>query len=286
MTTATSIAAALQTGVLPEGFGLPPLVYTVLLVVGVASVAALLYAISPPVRNRTVVAFAPWMMTGGVLHAIKGMQEVPDLVEPLLGTPAVYATVTIVTGVLWIVGTIYEEMGPHSADRLVGVVGTGVVVTLTVLALFDALQRGRLDLLPTTLAIIGALVAGTATWIVLSLVYTDAVAVTSLSGALVVFAHAFDGVSTAVGHDVLDAGERTPISARILEFGETLPTAEYIGAGWLFLLVKLLLASVIVVLFHEWVRETPQRARLVLAIIAALGLGPAANNLLLFAISG
>lgn len=281
------IAGALQVGgVLPEGFSLPPLVYTVLLVLGVLTVAAVLYVLSPPVRSRTIVALAPWMMAGGVVHAIRLTLGVPSIVEPLLGSPAVYATVAIVAGAVWVFAAIYEEMGPHPAERTLGIVGTGVVVTFVVFALIEGYQSGELHPLPPVVAVAGAVVAAAVTWIVLSIYFTDSAAVTSWAGATVVAAHALDGVTTAVGYDVLNAEEQTPLSARVLEAGELLPTAEYLGAGWLFVLVKLLLASFIVILFREWVRDEPHRARLFLAIVAAVGLGPGSHNLMLFALAG
>jgi uncharacterized membrane protein len=101
---------------------------------------------------------------------------------------------------------------------------------------------------------------------------------------MVVFAHALDGASTAVGTDLLGAGERTPLSAAILEFAKTLPTADAIGAGWLFVLVKLALAVAVVNLFAGYVREDPRRAHLLLAVIVAVGLGPGVQNVLLFAV--
>ncbi|ELY58846.1 hypothetical protein C493_06157 [Natronolimnohabitans innermongolicus JCM 12255] len=99
---------------------------------------------------------------------------------------------------------------------------------------------------------------------------------------IVVFGHTVDGVSTAIGYDVLGAGEEVPLSRLILEAGESLPTAEYIGGGWLFILVKVGLALVILGLFKEYVEERPRQARTLLAGVAALGLGPGIHNVLLF----
>jgi len=53
-----------------------------------------------------------------------------------------------------------------------------------------------------------------------------------------------------------------------------------------FLLVKLAVASAVVWLFAEFVRETPAEGYMLLGLIAALGLGPAAHNLLLFTVAG
>jgi uncharacterized membrane protein len=99
-----------------------------------------------------------------------------------------------------------------------------------------------------------------------------------------VFGHALDGVSTAVGIDILGFGERSPVSQMIIEFAAGLPTAAVIGAGWLFLLIKLALAATTVVCLSSYVREEPTEGYLLLGAVAAIGLGPGAHNLLLFTI--
>ncbi|MCO8268932.1 DUF63 family protein, partial [Haloferax sp. AB510] len=105
-------------------------------------------------------------------------------------------------------------------------------------------------------------------------------------GLLAIFGHALDALSTAVGIDVLGFGERTPLSRIILEAAAALPTAEVIGVGWLFVLVKLVVAGFVVALLADYVREDPTEGALLLGLVAAVGLGPGVHNLLLFAIAG
>jgi len=112
------------------------------------------------------------------------------------------------------------------------------------------------------------------------------VRVTGTAGALAVVAHSVDGVSTAIGIDVLGATERTPLSRAIIEFGALLPTADLLGAAWLFVVVKAVLACFVVTVMVEYVRDEPAEGRLLLALVAAVGLGPGAHNLLLFTITG
>ena len=85
---------------------------------------------------------------------------------------------------------------------------------------------------------------------------------------------------------MLGSGERTPLSRLIIEFAAGLPAEPIIGAGWLFVLVKLGVASLVVWLFADLVEAEPRRSRLLLGFVAAVGLGPAVHNLLLFTISG
>ena len=72
----------------------------------------------------------------------------------------------------------------------------------------------------------------------------------------------------------------------ILHAAETLPTAELLGVGWLFVVVKIVVASIVVVLFREYVADEPAEGYTLLGFIAAVGLGPGVHNLLLFAITG
>jgi uncharacterized membrane protein len=130
----------------------------------------------------------------------------------------------------------------------------------------------------------GTGVAAAGTWLLLRRL-SPAVTVTGRLGILAVGAHALDGVSTAVGIDLLGFGERTPLSRLVIEFGASLPTAPAIGGAWLFVLVKLVVASVVVVALTETVREEPTTGRLLLGFVAAVGLGPGAHNVLLFTVA-
>ena len=147
----------------------------------------------------------------------------------------------------------------------------------------DALKREETVSEAITNPLATVLVAA-AGFIALALVYTEAVAQTGRVGAFVVFAHTLDGVSTAVGVDVLGAGEQTPLPRLIMEFAATLPTAQY-SVGWLFVLTKVLLAVLIVAVFADYVKEAPSRARAFLALLAAVGFGPGVFNLLVFLVS-
>ncbi|MFW5948784.1 MAG: DUF63 family protein, partial [Halolamina sp.] len=163
----------------------------------------------------------------------------------------------------------------------------GAVVALLALAvgLQWGLARETVALTwPAVAAVLGVAV-GLALWTGLIRAY-PAARVAGGAGALAVVAHSLDGISTAIGIDVLGAGERTPLSRELIEFGSGLAPAVFLGSAWLFVLVKLALGSGITALLAESVREAPRQGRLLLAFVAAVGLGPGAHNLLLFAIMG
>lgn len=274
--------------VLPEGFVLPSWYYVVPLVLGLAGVVALLWAIDPPVTDRTVIAFAPWMMLGSTLHVLNRapIEAFPDAIAPLFGTPSVYVTIAIVAGFVWIVANFLHAGGLYgSIPRFVGITGTAFVSVFAILTLMLGYEAGQFNPFWPVIAIVVTGVVTAIAWIGLSLLFTDVAAITGVTGAFVTFSQVLDGVSTAIGYDLLGAHEEVPLSLLVLETGEALPTAEYLGAGWLFILVKLLLALVVVGLFADLVRERPRLGRLALAFVAAVGLGPGFHNVLLFTIT-
>ncbi|SNZ07009.1 Uncharacterized membrane protein [Natronoarchaeum philippinense] len=274
--------------VLPEGLAMPPLPYAIGLLVGVVGVAGLIYLLRPPVTNWTVVALSPWMALGGVLHGLERLGTFPESIEPLFGAPAVYATMAIVTGLTWAFAGVSAEIRTHgSTDRTLGTIGTAVLITLSVFSVYQGINNGTLAPFWPVIAIVVAGVVTAIAWVLLSLGFTESASVTGATGVVVIGAHAVDAVTTAIGYDVIPGiSERTPLSRIILQIGDALPTADLIGAGWLFVFVKLFIAGAVVVLFREYVKEEPTQARLVLAFIAAVGLGPGAQNLLVFAIGG
>jgi len=269
---------------LPSGFALPALPYLVGLLVAAAVAGGLLYRRRPSVTEATVTALTPWMAAGGGLYALFQFGAVPSAVAPLFGSPAVYASVGVLAATVWaaVADRPAEGWGTTTAPGLLAGAG-GLLLASTVAAAGIAAATsagGRPD--ASAAILLATLVVTAGVWAGLRRVAT--VEATGPVGVLVVFAHALDGISTAVGYDRLGFGEQTPLSRIIIHAGEALPTAELIGAGWLFVVVKLLLAAGIVALFEEYVREDPTEGYLLLALITAVGLGPGAHNLVLFAL--
>jgi uncharacterized membrane protein len=265
---------------LPAGFALPPLPYLVGLLAATALVVAALDRLRPPVGERHVVALVPWMAVGAAIHVLYVLDALPAAVRPLGGTPAVYATVAVAVGACW---TVLAASGAN-VPRGLGAVGVVALVPTVAAALFVGRTQGTLSPLWPGVALAVAVVLGVATWTALCRL-RPGVEVAGRAGLLVVLAHAVDGVSTAVGVDVLGFGERTPVSRLIIEVGHSLPTAATVGAGWLFVAVKLLVAVVVVAVLADVLREEPTEGNLLLAFVAAAGLGPGVHNLLLFTVA-
>ena len=269
---------------LPSGFALPPLPYLVGLLVALAATGAALYRTRPPVTEGTVAALAPWMAAGGGLYALFQAGAIPAAVAPLFGSPAVYATVGVLAGLAW--AAVADRPGEGwSADSAPGILaGLGTALFVATLAAAAVSARDGPPKVGLSAAIVaGSLLAAAGVWA--ALIRLEAGRATGAVGAVAVFGHALDGVSTAVGYDLLEFGEQTPLSRVIIEFGAELPAPVVLGDAWLFIVVKLLVAGGVVALFDEYVREDPTEGYPLLGLVAAVGLGPGAHNVVLFAIA-
>jgi len=267
---------------LPSGAALPPVPYLLAVVVAVLAVGGALYRRAPPVTPSVVVGFAPWMIAGAAGYALYQAGAVPAVVAPLFGNPVVYATTFAVAGTVWLVAADRAPNG-RGIDTVPGVLalsGGVVAAALVAVGVAGALAAGRLSLAWPLAGL--ALSVGLAA--VIWFAVRERVAATGTLGALALFGHTLDGVSTAVGMR-LGFGEQTPLSALLIEMGAELPPAEMFGAAWLFVLVKLVVAVLVLFAFRDYVREEPAEGSLLLGAVAAVGLGPGAHNIVLFAIA-
>lgn len=273
--------------VFPAGFELPPLPYLLGLVMGTVLIGVLLLLMRPPVDGWDVLALGTWMATGAALHALHEIGAFPDWLAPLFGAPAVYLTTGLVAGSIWLFAVVGAAAGVFSSiSRLVGVLGMNATIVSIAYVAWLGIQMGTLaPVWPVVSLAVAMALAGVA-FIALSLTYTEAVAITGKGGAFVVFGHALDGVTTAIGIDIVGVTERSPVPRAIMEFAAELPTAAYLGSGWLFVVIKILLALVLVALLADYVRDERNRGNLALAGVAAVGFGPGVYNMLLFLVSG
>lgn len=267
--------------VLPAGSTLPPLPYAVGVVLAVALVAWALREESVAITDRTVLALSPWMVTGATLYVLHQLAVVPPVLSPLVGSPTVYATTFVVAGVTWLLALRTERPLWY-----LGVVGVATVLVPTGVAVASGAAAGTLAPTVPLLGVVVAAVLAAVTWVAYVRVRPADAAAVGIAGMVAVFGHALDGVSTAVGIDLLGFNEQTPLSRIVLDVAGALPTASAIGVGWLFVLVKLVLVVVVLSLLAGYVRDEPTEGNALVALVAAVGLGPGAHNVLLFAVLG
>lgn len=274
-----------------SGFVIPGPIQSAALLIGTVMIAVLLYALRPPLTQNIVLSFIPWIISGSIMHVFWQLGTIyqplyPESVEPLFSAPAVYLTTFIALGAIWTISAIIVPSYDRSnriATYLLAM-GVGILIPLFGLVIWQGMgdQLAPMEPIWPVLGLILSLVVTFVVYIAIGAWRTYVIAQARYVGAFVLFAHTFDGITTAIGVDVLGAGERSAVPAAILDFAADLPVAETIGVGWLFVLVKVALASAIVVLFAEYLDEEPTQANLLLTIIAIVGLGPAVNNFFLF----
>jgi len=266
--------------VLPSGFSVPPLTHLFVLVVATLAVGYALLGERPTVTGRTVLSFAPWMAFGSTLYVCYQLGLVPGAYAPFASSPAVYLTSFAIGGAVWL-GALRTD----ATARVLAGVGLVALSVPVAVAVHYGSTHGTLA---PAWPVVGLLVAAGlswGSWAALRRWRPDVARLAGGAGALVVFGHALDAVTTAVGVDVLGFGEQSPLSRQIMAFAGTLPTAGTFGVGWLFVVVKLALAVVVVLVVADYVREAPAETYLLLAFVAAVGVGPGAHNFLLFAVT-
>lgn len=265
--------------VLPEGTRLPPLPYLISVLIASLLVAGYLFRQRRGIRitDQLIVALAPWMAVGAGLYALRQVDAVPRIVAPLTGSPTVYLTIFV------IVGLLFSVIGHRDPGRFTTGSGpwilllTGTVSFAFVLggAAWVALERPPVHVFWPGAAFLGALLITGLAWVLARGIRPIETEWVGMTGALCVFGHALDGLSTAVGIEVLGVREQTPLSRLIID----------IGGGGLFVLVKIGIALLVVRLLADYVNEVPTEGYLLLGIIAAVGLGPGIHNVILFIIA-
>ncbi|MFB6197366.1 MAG: DUF63 family protein, partial [Halobacteriaceae archaeon] len=88
---------------------------------------------------------------------------------------------------------------------------------------------------------------------------------------------------TAIGMTVLGFSEQSPLPRMLIDLP---PVAmPLVGTAWLFILIKIGLAIVIVLFLDQTVRTEPQEGYILLALVAGVGFGPGLHNTVLFAVA-
>ena len=270
--------------VLPTGFALPPVPVLVTVLVAAVGIGYWLSRVGVSVTDRTILAFAPWIMVGSASYVCYQIEVWPASIAPFFGSPIVYLTTFVIAGAVWLVAR-------RTSDEYRVLAGVGfVALSIPIaLALNHGTRNGELTLLWPLAGVFAGIVLTVVTWWALGRVRPTVTETTARVGGLAILGHALDATSTTVGVDVLGFGEQTPLSAGVMHAAAVMQEAVLggvpLGVGWLFVLVKLLVAGVVVTLLADLVRDDPTEGRLLLGFVAAVGLGPGVHNILLFMVA-
>jgi len=262
--------------VLPAGTQLPGVGLALVLGVAAVTVGVAARRVRPRVDAAVVQAMVPWMVLGAVIHVAWVTETLPPQVAAVGAVPAVYVAVAIAAAGTLTVAT--RSGAPAVVTAAVGV-GAAAAVLGWWLTRVPLAGAARVGLLAVTVAV--ALVATVGILVGIRRIWGP-LQMRPQVATVVVGGHLLDAATTAVGVDLLGYTERTPLSRLLLEVAAALPTAETLGVTWLFVLVKVALVVVIVRVFDAGIAEAPTQTRLLLIVIAAVGLGPGAHNLVLY----
>lgn len=262
------------------------------LVVATVSVALLLYAVRAPVSEELVLSFVPWMVMGSALHALYQMDRalgealLPDPLPVLFSAPSVYLVTFVLMGAVLVVAVMTVPSRNRTAVIARALASFGAIAAVPVVgyAAWVGFDRFTPDPVVPLFGLLASLGLAVVLYLALGMWRAYVVADARYAGGLVLFAHVFDAITTAVGIEVFGAGERSTVPRLLLDIAADLPTAPLLGEAWLFVVVKVLVALLIVVGFHDYVDERPTEGYLFFALVAAVGLGPGTYNFLLFAL--
>lgn len=257
-------------------------------------VALVLLAWRPPVTRTAVLAIVPWALTAAGLHGYATVSAYPPAVRPLFDVPQVYLATFAVGGIAWIAtwefGSARRPVRDPSYHLVAMGAGTASVLVVGTAANASTLGLDRLVLLP--IAVIAAIGVAGAVYLAFGILYTDAPAYTGLAGGLVVFAHALDGIATALGVSAFPWIGHTRLSSAAIELADAIPLEAHLGVNqlhewvWILLWLKLAFAILVVAALAGYARDRPSRANVALGGIAAAGVLPGATTLLLVLAGG
>lgn len=261
--------------VLPAGTEVPPVPHLVVLLLATVGAVVALVRVDPEVREETVLGLAPWMVAGAAIYVTYELDLVPDPLAPFAASPAVYVSMFVAAAIVWAAAAVTDH------DPPAWLAASGAVAALPPIAV-TGLEATTLDPVGPLLAtLVAGVVAGLLWWVLRA--WEPRVEVLGWAGVLTIFAHALDALSTVVGIEHLGFAERTPLSRLLLEAAAGMPV-PLLGAGWVFVLVKLVLGVGVAWLLAPSVRDRPREGFLLLTLVIAVGLGPGVHNVLLFTV--
>ncbi|MFC6757271.1 hypothetical protein ACFQER_12075 [Halomicroarcula sp. GCM10025894] len=126
-----------------------------------------------------------------------------------------YLTTFNTMGTVWLLLSFLGVRLGHDENvpRNLGLVGTGILTVILVLSAITALRSGIIDPVWAPLSVILSLFVAAIAVLAVALWRTPLVIRARYAAPVVVFAHVFDGISTAIGTDVIGVAERSPFHA-------------------------------------------------------------------------
>jgi uncharacterized membrane protein len=250
-------------------------------------------------------ALFPFVLLGGALRVVEDANDAAvaaDLdpflefpVNTLIISPIIYFVMFAITLAALVV-CVYLARRTDVTEgyhRPLAAIGTALLTATLGYLLFLAATTDYVSLHPqfTILTVLIATAVTAVVWYVANRSIPSVTSGTQRAGALVVWAHAVDGVANVVGLDwaqelglAYDLVPKHPVNAAVVDItSSTLPASvtHYTGTAWPFLLVKIAAVLFVLSLFDAELREdAPRYFVLMLVAVIAVGLGPGTRDML------
>ena len=270
--------------ILPADFGIPNTSQSILVLVCFLGLAAFIWKYEVEINDGIIMSLVPWMAFGASLRVLGvigvGEGGPIDKISFLFGNPVVYLSTFIILGCVWAIILIMGR--DQIAARILLFSGMFAFVFVMVILSREGLTHPVWGIAGLGISVVVSILV----WEGIKIKNEEGSELLGSTGLLGVVGQVIDGISTAIGVDILNFSEQTPVSKIILDFGSSLPTANIIGGGWVFIFVKIVLAITLVFLFVDYVKEKPLSARIFLIVMISIGIGPGIHNLILYSVAG
>jgi uncharacterized membrane protein len=280
--------------------------YAITLLISLVGVGFLLDRLEVGEDMRLLWALFPFVLLGGALRVVEdannaaegagAMQFLSYPANALIISPVIYFVMFAITVVTLVAIVLLVRRTDVFEDYYRPLASAGTVYLTATLGFLGYLAATTeyVEFIPvfTVLTVLLSTVITVVVWYVVRREFPGIASGTKLSGALVLWGHAIDGVANVVGldwgHELGyphgDLVPKHPLNDAVVNITQNVLPADvihYTGDAWPFLVVKIAAALFVISLFDEDLREdAPRYTTLMLVAVLAVGLGPGSRDML------
>jgi len=280
--------------------------YAVTLLVSLVGVTFLLDHLEVGEELTLLYALFPFVLLGGALRVVEdandaaaaapGVEQFLDYpANTLIISPVIYFVMFAITLAALVACVLLARRTTVFEDFYRPLAATGTVLLAATVGFLGYLSvtTDYVTLHPqfTVLTVLFATLVTAGVWYYVRRFLPDVATGTEFAGAVVLWAHAVDGVANVIGLDWAaelglprDLVPKHPVNAAVVDLTQSVLPASvihYTGDAWPFLLVKVAAALFVLWLFDDELRaEAPRYFTLMLVAVVAVGLGPGSRDML------
>lgn len=251
-------------------------------------VGALLYVQRPRVTHGTVVASLPWLIAGGVLHALRGVIGYPEVVLPVFEVPWVYLLTATIGGFAFTLIRQFSSSrgGDEFTPHYFGLMGVGLLLAPLVLLIVSAGATSPQTLFVWALVPVVAGIVTYLTLIALGLWMPSPTYFAGSAGVVVIYGVTLNGIVAALAIGLGDQAAPQWLATLASSLAQhqlvTYPMALVAGAIWVRLAIGIVAIRLLAALGRT--HQSLAERGLDLAIVSSIVLS--ANSFLLGLVGG